>query len=202
MLMNGSEIKLFRKKYGLTQQELANIVKSSVRAVQSWEQNQRNITQSAISLMRIYEESMKNENDFSESEYMKEVTSRFFEVFEHLKKNKQIKTQDDLAKILNTNKQAISDLKAHRKKLSIENLFDLKKSYEFISLDFIILGVGGIEVDTVTISEVTAQLIKMQNDRIVELEQTVMLLKKEKASKNPSSYIQVAEPSVELKKKK
>src|SRR5690606_30152732 len=115
-LMNGSEIKLFRKKYGLTQQELANVVKSSVRAVQSWEQNQRNITQSAISLMQIYEDSMNNENDISESEYMKEVTSRFFEVFEHLKKTKQIKTQDDLAKILKTNKQAISDLKAHRKK--------------------------------------------------------------------------------------
>lgn len=139
--------------------------------------------------------------DVSESEYMKEVTSRFFEVFEHLKKNKQIKTQDDLAKILKTNKQAISDLKAHRKKLSIENLFDLKKSYESISLDFIILGKGSIEVDSFTTSEKDSHLMKLQKARIEEMEQANMLLKKELELKSHSNYKQAAEPSQKLKKK-
>lgn len=139
--------------------------------------------------------------DVSESEYMKEVTSRFFEVFEHLKKNKQIKTQDDLAKILSTNKQAISDLKAHRKKLSIENLFDLKKSYESISLDFIILGKGSIEVDSFTTSEKDSHLMKLQKARIEEMEQANMLLKKELELKSHSNYKQAAEPSQKLKKK-
>ncbi|MFA7448773.1 MAG: hypothetical protein WCY77_10075 [Weeksellaceae bacterium] len=139
--------------------------------------------------------------DVSESEYMKEVTSRFFEVFEHLKKTKQIKTQDDLAKILKTNKQAISDLKAHRKKLSIENLFDLKKSYESISLDFIILGKGSIEVDSFTTSEKDSHLMKLQKARIEEMEQANMLLKKELELKSHSNYKQAAEPSQKLKKK-
>lgn len=138
--------------------------------------------------------------DVSESEYMKEVTSRFFEVFDHLKTNKQIKTQDDLAKILNTNKQAISDLKAHRKKLSIENLFDLKKSYESISLDFIILGKGSIEVDSFTTSDKDSHLMKLQKARIEEMEHANLLLKKELELKNNSNYNQAAEPTQKLKK--
>lgn len=73
---------------------------------------------------------------------MKEINSRFFKTVEQLKENGQIKTQDDLARVLNTNKQAISDLKAHRKKLSIENLFDLKKSFKYVNLDYIIMGHG------------------------------------------------------------
>lgn len=55
--MNAIEIKEYRKRNNLTQNQLADIVKSSVRAVQSWEQEQRNITQSAIELMKVYEDS-------------------------------------------------------------------------------------------------------------------------------------------------
>lgn len=138
--------------------------------------------------------------DVSESEYMKEVILRFFEVFEYLKKNKQIKTQDDLAKILNTNKQAISDLKAHRKKLSIENLFDLKKSYEFISLDFIILGKGDVILDE-NINLNFIYTIEVQKTLINKLECEISKLKKELELKNNSNYKQAAEPSQKLKKK-
>ncbi len=49
--MNSLEIKEFRKKYNLTQSDLADIVGSTIRAVQSWEQGNRNITQSAIKLI-------------------------------------------------------------------------------------------------------------------------------------------------------
>ncbi|PZP47067.1 MAG: hypothetical protein DI598_11435 [Pseudopedobacter saltans] len=53
--MEASEIKEYRRRNNLTQSELAEIVKSTVRSVQSWEQDQRNIPQSAVSLMTIYE---------------------------------------------------------------------------------------------------------------------------------------------------
>ena len=55
--MNAIEIKEYRKRNNLTQNQLADIVESSVRAVQSWEQGQRNITQGAIKLMKVYEDS-------------------------------------------------------------------------------------------------------------------------------------------------
>lgn len=57
--MNGSDIKAYRDKHNLTQEQLAAIVKVSIRAVQSWEQNQRNVTQSAITLMQTYEDTQK-----------------------------------------------------------------------------------------------------------------------------------------------
>jgi transcriptional regulator with XRE-family HTH domain len=53
--MNHLELKKFRKDNNITQQQLADIAGVSVRAVQSWEQNQRNITQSAIMLIRAFE---------------------------------------------------------------------------------------------------------------------------------------------------
>lgn len=53
--MNSENIKEYRKRNLLTQGELASIVKTSIRAVQSWEQGYRNIPQSAISLMENYE---------------------------------------------------------------------------------------------------------------------------------------------------
>ena len=55
--MKAIEIKEYRKRNNLTQNQLADIVESSVRAVQSWEQGQRNITQGAIKLMKVYEDS-------------------------------------------------------------------------------------------------------------------------------------------------
>lgn len=71
--MNYLELKDFRKKYKLTQSELAEIVKSSTRAVQSWEQNQRNIPLSAIALLENYKISQNDINEITsvpEDDYM------------------------------------------------------------------------------------------------------------------------------------
>lgn len=52
--MNALELKSMRKEYNITQEKLAEIVGSSVRAVQSWEQGQRNMPQSAIKLLSFF----------------------------------------------------------------------------------------------------------------------------------------------------
>lgn len=52
--MNALELKNIRKEYNITQERLAEIVGSSVRAVQSWEQGQRNMPQSAIKLLDFF----------------------------------------------------------------------------------------------------------------------------------------------------
>lgn len=60
--MTALEIKNFRKRNKLTQEQLAEIVKVKVRTVISWEQNQRNPPQSAIALMEMFEQN-KSENE-------------------------------------------------------------------------------------------------------------------------------------------
>lgn len=53
--MNAEKLKEYRKRNSLTQGELAKVVKTSIRAVQSWEQGQRKVPQSAITLMELNE---------------------------------------------------------------------------------------------------------------------------------------------------
>ncbi|MDO5655777.1 MAG: XRE family transcriptional regulator [Flavobacteriaceae bacterium] len=53
--MNSIQIKEYRKRNDLTQKELAEIVRTSIRSVQSWEQGNRNISQSAIKILTDYE---------------------------------------------------------------------------------------------------------------------------------------------------
>lgn len=62
--MKGIEIKKFREKYNLTQEEFSEIVKKKISTIRSWEQGSRNIPQSAIELMRIFEQ--------EHNEYMEE----------------------------------------------------------------------------------------------------------------------------------
>lgn len=57
--MDALEIKRIREEYSLTQSQLAEITGSSLRAVQSWEQNTRNISQSAIKLINAFIEKSK-----------------------------------------------------------------------------------------------------------------------------------------------
>ena len=61
--MNHLDVKKFREDNNLTQSQLAEITGVSIRAVQSWEQNQRNITQSAIKLIEVFKEKEKNTTD-------------------------------------------------------------------------------------------------------------------------------------------
>lgn len=59
--MNALEIKDFRKRNGLTQESLSEIVESSINTVRSWEQGQRNIPSSAVKLMQIFESNTKHD---------------------------------------------------------------------------------------------------------------------------------------------
>jgi transcriptional regulator with XRE-family HTH domain len=59
--MDPIEIKKFRKKHALNQQELAKIVGTTIRAIQGWEQGQRKVSQSAILLMQQFEFSKNND---------------------------------------------------------------------------------------------------------------------------------------------
>lgn len=54
--MTALEIKEFRKKYNLSQEDLAQIVGTGIRGVQGWEQGKRKISQSAILLMEQFVE--------------------------------------------------------------------------------------------------------------------------------------------------
>lgn len=52
--MNSDEIKRIRKENNLSQKDLADITGVSIPAVKSWEQNKRNISQSAVKLIETY----------------------------------------------------------------------------------------------------------------------------------------------------
>lgn len=52
--MNAYEIKKFRDEHNMSQSRLAELLGTSVRAVQSWEQGVRNISQSSARLLRVY----------------------------------------------------------------------------------------------------------------------------------------------------
>lgn len=76
--------------------------------------------------------------------YFMEENDRLFKVVDILKETKQLANYVELAKILGTNKAGISDLKYSRKKISIEHLASMSKSYPNINIDYIITGNGEI----------------------------------------------------------
>lgn len=67
---------------------------------------------------------------------------RFIALIDSLKSQGVISDYVQIAKELGTNKAAISDIKAGRKKLSIELLRRLKKSYPTCSVDWVVTGEG------------------------------------------------------------
>lgn len=60
--MGAIEIKEYRKKHNLTQRQLAEITKCSLRAVQYWESQGRKVPESARELMKIYEKNNHSHN--------------------------------------------------------------------------------------------------------------------------------------------
>lgn len=58
--MNEVDIKIFRKKYHLTQNDLAELVGVKVGTVSKWEQGSRNIGHSAIKIIQNFEENKHN----------------------------------------------------------------------------------------------------------------------------------------------
>lgn len=69
--MNALEVKKFRDEFKLTQTQLAEILGTSVRAVQSWEQGVRNITESAVRLLEVY----RNEHNVLPNEGKSDLTT-------------------------------------------------------------------------------------------------------------------------------
>lgn len=55
--MNATEIKEYRKRHNLTQNELAQITKSSLRAVQYWEKGEHRMPISALEWLNVYDHS-------------------------------------------------------------------------------------------------------------------------------------------------
>lgn len=60
--MGAIEIKEYRKRHNLTQRQLAEITKCSLRAVQYWESQGRKVPESARELMKIYEKNNQSHN--------------------------------------------------------------------------------------------------------------------------------------------
>ena len=59
--MDAEKLKEYRKRHNLTQKQLAEITKSSLRAVQYWESQGRKVPGSAIELMTLYAHYPQNE---------------------------------------------------------------------------------------------------------------------------------------------
>lgn len=67
---------------------------------------------------------------------------RFIALIDDLKEQGLINDYVQVAKELGTNKAAISDIKAGRKKLSIDLLRRLKKSYPMCNIEWVVTGDG------------------------------------------------------------
>lgn len=67
---------------------------------------------------------------------------RFIAIIDSLREKGLVNDYVQIAKELDTNKAAISDIKAGRKKLSIELLRRLKKSYPSCSIEWVVTGEG------------------------------------------------------------
>ena len=67
---------------------------------------------------------------------------RFFKFFDYLKESGKLATQVELAAILGTNKAGINDLKSGKKKVTVEHLKSMKKSYPELNFDWMLLEEG------------------------------------------------------------
>lgn len=114
---------------------------------------------------------------------MEEITKRFFEVYEYLKKEGRIASQEELGNIIGTNKSGISDIKYGRKKLSLDNLINMISSYENINIEFILFNKEPVFKNLREDFSVTnnySYLIELQEKHIQKLEQEIQQLQTEK----------------------
>lgn len=126
------------------------------------------------------------------------ITDRFFEAYEYLENNGLVKNQTTFAVALNTNKAGISDLKAGRKKISIENLQSMNNSYPDIDIEWLVTGKGGMLKSKEAPPD--NYVIGLQQKLIEKLEAEIEELKKDN---KPESYgLHAAEPDPKLKRKR
>lgn len=75
---------------------------------------------------------------------MENVKDRFLKAFDYLKEIEQIKNLQEFADVVGTNKAGMSDIKADRKKVSLENLITLTEKYPVLSLEWLANGKGSM----------------------------------------------------------
>lgn len=126
---------------------------------------------------------------------------RLFIAYDFLKQKGCINTYTELAEVLGTNKAGINDLKNGKKKVSIENIRSMIKSYPQISLEWLILENGSLEVKKSNdpVFDVSSELLIMQKEKIERLEKELSELKY--SQKESFLYKNVAESAPELKEK-
>lgn len=75
---------------------------------------------------------------------MSEVKDRIFKAFDYLKEEGKVKNLQEFADIIGTNKQGISDIKAGRKSVSLENIIKLKEFDAAFSTDWFLSNEGSM----------------------------------------------------------
>jgi len=75
---------------------------------------------------------------------MNSIKDRLFKAYEYLKEIGKLSTLQEFADIIGTNKAGMSDLKADRKKVSLENLILLTEAHTEISFEWLAKGAGSM----------------------------------------------------------
>jgi plasmid maintenance system antidote protein VapI len=104
---------------------------------------------------------------------------RLFTVYNFLKGKGHIKTYAQLAEVLGTNKAGVNDLKNEKQKVSIDNLRSLIKSYPEISLNWLVLEEGSMEIrkNEAPVFDVNTEILILQKEKIEELKKEIIELK-------------------------
>ena len=103
---------------------------------------------------------------------------RFIAIIDSLKEKGLVNDYVQIAKELDTNKAAISDIKAGRKKLSIELLRRLKKSYPSCSIEWVVTGEGNPFITPQSLSNTSSsQNTELFLNRIAEQAEEIGRLK-------------------------
>lgn len=110
--MRDAEIKEFRKRHNLTQEDVSKIVGVGVGAVRSWEQGVRNISKSAVLVLKKFDQENKTAivlNEPSET-YGPDYKELYFDAKYTIEVQKELiesfKSQLFLIKELNTKSKA------------------------------------------------------------------------------------------------
>ncbi|MDD2986124.1 hypothetical protein [Flavobacterium sp.] len=104
---------------------------------------------------------------------------RLFYAYEYLKRKGRIKTYSDLADVLGINKSELTNLKSGKMDVGINHIRSLVSVYPELSLNWLILSKGGVEIEQNISSEfdISLELLKMQKQKIQELEKSILELK-------------------------
>lgn len=96
-------------------------------------------------------------------------SERFIQCVEYLKENGYASSYVEIAEKLNTNKASINDIKAGRKRVSLETLGSMNKSYPIINVTWIVTGDGemlreGKSIDNADVKSRNGNMIPLYED--------------------------------------